>query len=262
MKSELAIKNWLTLTAESIKDYPDGINQIYEGKFDGMVIKEVLPKSEIQKVKRNLESRNVRESVHFGTMLGAILTDRQTDRMKYFNTADIVRPQLDQIFETSFETLVESVLSKISGGRKVEVPIENADSYYIPGTVRFVEPNTGGIRVHKGNDFIDITGWQYLNQVSKTIDSLSYFILIEKAEQGGELVLYEPSTDQLLTPTLDLDLEKCKATYIDPDVGDMIVFRGGNIVHKVADVKGLTTRITVGGFMAISKDDQKVFYWS
>jgi hypothetical protein len=262
MKSKLLIKSWLTFPAESIGDYPDGISQIYEGKIDGMLIKGVFQKSEMLKVKHKLEGKNDQEDVHFGKMLGAILTDKQTDRNKYFNSSALVTPELDDIFERSVESVIGGVLSKISGGRIVEVPRENDDSVYIPATVRFVEPNTGGIRVHKGNDFLDIAGWQYLNQIAKTLDSLSYFLVVEKGEQGGDLVLYEPPTDQLLTPTKDLELEKCQAIHISPDVGDMIVFRGGNIVHKVSDVKGSTTRITIGGFLAISKDDKKVFYWS
>ena len=65
-----------------------------------------------------------------------------------------------------------------------------------------------------------------------------------------------------MTLTKDLDLESYPKTYISPDVGDMILFHGGNIVHEITDVKSTQVRITIGGFLASSKDEQKFLYWS
>jgi hypothetical protein len=49
---------------------------------------------------------------------------------------------------------------------------------------------------------------------------------------------------------------------IKPKKGDMILFQGGNIWHRVETVRGNIPRITFGGFIGISIDKTKFYYWS
>lgn len=262
-KTELVTNKWLNFDAELASNYPDGINQIYQGKIDGMLLKGVFSKAEMLEVKQKLESESDDlETVRYGTTLGCVLMAAGSDIERYFKSAESFRAKLNKLFNTSFEARVEGVLSKMSGGRKVEVARENDERLYTPATVRFVYPNRGGMAAHKNNDFLDKPYYNHLNQVAKMVNALSYFIVIEKAEEGGDLLLYDLSEKQSMTFTNDLDLESYSKTYITPDVGDMIVFHGGNIVHQITDVKGNKTRITIGGFLAMSKDEQKFLYWS
>lgn len=150
----------------------------------------------------------------------------------------------------------------MSGGRKIEVARENDERVYASATVRFVHPNQGGMGAHKNNDFLENPYYEHLKKIAKLVDAISYFIIIDKPEAGGDLVLYDLPPEESMSLTKNLDLEKCPKRYITPDIGDMIVFHGGNIVHQITDVTGQKPRITIGGFLAMSKDEQKVLYWS
>jgi hypothetical protein len=45
-------------------------------------------------------------------------------------------------------------------------------------------------------------------------------------------------------------------------LADLLFFYGGRIWHRVNPIEGATTRITLGGFAAFSKNDQDIYYWS
>lgn len=260
---ELATNKWLTFDAELANHYPDGINQIYQGKIDGMLLKEVFSKAEMLEVKSRLERESDElETVRYGTTLGCVLMAAGSDKERYFQGANSFREKLKTLFNTNFEARVEAVFSKMSGGRKVEVARENDERVYTPATVRFVYPNRGGMVPHKNNDFLPNSYYDHLKQIAKMVDALSYFIIIDTPESGGDLVLYDLPTEESMTLTKDLELEKCPKRYITPDIGDMIIFHGGNIVHQITDVTGQKARITIGGFLAMSKDEQKFLCWS
>lgn len=262
-KIELVTNKWLTFDAELASNYPDGINQIYQGKIDGMLLKEVFSQAEMLEVKSRLERESDElETVRYGTTLGCVLMAAGSDKERYFQGADSFRDKLKTLFNTSFEARVEAVLSQMSGGRKVEVARENDERIYTPATVRFVYPNRGGMVPHKNNDFLPNSYYDHLQQIARMVDALSYFIIINKPESGGDLVLYDLPTEESMTLTKDLDLEKYPKRYITSDIGDMILFHGGNIVHQITDVIGQKVRITIGGFLAMSKDEQKFLYWS
>lgn len=262
-KIGISANKWLTFDAELASHYPDGINQIYQGEIDGMLLKAVFSKAEMLEVKSRLEREtDDLESVRYGTTLGCVLMAAGSDKARYFQGADRFRKKLKTLFNTNFEARLEAILRKMSVGKKVEVARENDERIYTPATVRFVHPNLGGMVPHKNNDFIVNSYYDHLKQIAKMVDALSYFIIIDKAESGGDLVLYDLPPEESITPTKDLDLEKFPKRYITPDIGDMILFHGGNIVHQITDVTGQKNRITIGGFLAMSNDEQKIFYWS
>ncbi|WP_414565758.1 MULTISPECIES: 2OG-Fe(II) oxygenase [unclassified Anabaena] len=261
---EITINNWLTFDAESTKNYSDGINEIYQGKIDGILLKGIFSQAEMLAVTHKLENKNYQlEAVGYGTTLGYVLAAASGKIDKYLRTAANFRSELKRLFNTNFEARVEATLSQMSGGRKVELARENDERIYTPATFRFLHPNRGGIGLHRDNEFLVQPSYQYLNKVAKMVNSLSYFIIVDTPEKGGDLVLYDVPVEQSETRIKDLDLEKCPKKIINTNIGDMILFRGGNILHQVTpDVEGRKTRITIGGFLAISKDDQKIFYWS
>ncbi len=48
---------------------------------------------------------------------------------------------------------------------------------------------------------------------------------------------------------------------IRPIKGDIIIFQGGNIWHKIETVMRKNPRISFSGFMEISLDKKKFYYW-
>ncbi|KST70366.1 2OG-Fe(II) oxygenase [Mastigocoleus testarum] len=260
---EIIDRKWITLKTDSLSNYPDGINQIYKHDIHGIIIKEAFTPEEILKISSKIKHRkDNRKREIYGETLGTVLVaNKGGDKTEYFRNANILREDLNNIFETSFETTIQTICSQISGGRIVEVPQEYNQTY-TSATIRFVHPNQGGMPLHKGNQFIDDPAYNHLKQIAKMVNGLSYFIVISEPEEGGELLIYYPSQEQMTMARQDLDFDKGYKKYIKLAAGDMLLFQGGNIWHQVCDVQGQKERITIGGFMAISKCERKIYYWS
>jgi hypothetical protein len=270
MPAQLTQKKWITIAADSVNQYPDGINQIYQEELEGMIIQSVFSPAEMLNVQQQLEVQKLAtHEVLYGQTLGQILVATGQDRSEYLQNAQQFRDWLKTIFEVDFEVQVENLLIQMSGGRKIELPRENGQAYS-PATIRFARPEKGGIPPHTGNEFLHNSAYDYLKSIAKLVNGLSYFIVIDKPEKGGELVLYYLPPEHLSKYETDPEkiklakqhLAHCPQRKIVPDIGDMVIFRGGNIMHKVADVFGHKTRITIGGFLALSQDNRKIYYWS
>ena len=57
-----------------------------------------------------------------------------------------------------------------------------------------------------------------------------------------------------------IDLSSVEQLKLTPEIGDMIVFAGGQIWHKVETVKGKKSRYRVGGFLTVSKDNKSLYF--
>jgi hypothetical protein len=44
--------------------------------------------------------------------------------------------------------------------------------------------------------------------------------------------------------------------------GDLLVFAGGELWHRVSKVEGSLTRYSLGGFMGFSHDGSRLYVWS
>jgi hypothetical protein len=57
-------------------------------------------------------------------------------------------------------------------------------------------------------------------------------------------------------------LQRFGTTPIRLAPGDMILFTGGRIWHRVEPVEGESERVTIGGFVALAQDGERVYFWS
>ena len=99
--------------------------------------------------------------------------------------------------------------------------------------------------------------------------------MLQTPESGGELTLYDFNWEDgqskasnhenqfvIMPDGSQLDIEKRKKLYLNPQKGDMILFAGGQIWHRVEEVLGKRPRITLAGFLSLSHDKSKVYYWT
>jgi hypothetical protein len=278
MTNTTALK-WLNLSQEELNNYPDLLVQIYQEKVHGTLIKQVFSPAEMNQVAQKIKANEV--DLHptvFGATIGLSLSQKITSDRDYFQEADKFRKIVKQLFVTNFEKKIESIISQISGGAEIEIPQENS-RYYTPATIRLVNPQTGGIPPHTGSEFLYNAGYDFFKNQADLADSMSYFLVIDKPESGGELVIYDlflSATDKtqedLLAFFLDVKtkIDVCSQISLKPDVGDMIIFKGSTIMHKVANVEGTQKRLTIGGFLAFSHEERssgegehkKIYYWS
>ena len=50
--------------------------------------------------------------------------------------------------------------------------------------------------------------------------------------------------------------------FVKPEPGDLLLFAGGNVWHRVEKVAGFKSRITLGGFIAETTTPGKYYIWS
>ena len=58
------------------------------------------------------------------------------------------------------------------------------------------------------------------------------------------------------------NIENEEVQLIDPQKGDLILFAGGQIWHRVEQVMGSRERVTIGGFLSFNYEKDAVCYWS
>lgn len=270
METKMSL-NWLEFDAQELDKYPNLLFDIYQEKVHGTLIKQVFSPSEMNQVAEKINSAQVElHPTVFGSTIGLSLAQRTTSERDYFQEAEKFKNSLKGLFNTDFEAKIESIFNQLSGSRKVEISQEN-NRHYIPATIRLVHPQMGGMPPHTGSEFLYNPGYSYFKTQANIADSMSYFLVVDKPDSGGELVIYDmflSATDKtqedLLAFFLEVKpkLEHCSQISVNPEVGDMIIFKGSTIMHKVANVEGTKKRITIGGFLAFSHNHQKIYYWS
>lgn len=261
---------WIKFDVKSAANYSKGMELLCTSKLDGMVIEKVFSKEEMARVKNRIESlKYTKTSRHYGELIGLSFKDVNQDVALYFRKSILFRLQLEEIFENCFEKKVFSILNKMSDSRPVELLKESPKNLFIPAEIRIIHPIKEETKAHTENELFEKSKeCKYIKQIDKNLDILSYFIVVEKPEKGGELVLYNLLWQQTMSvmkkdysDQRDSYLERFKKQYINPEVGDMVIFNAGRIWHKVASCEGNKNRITVGGFLARSKDNKTVFCW-
>ncbi len=273
---------------EELSAYPDGLSDIQTGKTHGFLIRGVFSADEADKLveefykvdddrfEHNKNGRNIPKpfaSVSLNSEPGGEIDP-------YFAAAGAFWDNFPEKFGIDFSDRVKKVFEKISGGRPVGVPQEpNKNISFSPAQMREMYAGKGGIYVHCGKYFRDrfSSFYTYLKDVSIVDEQISYFVMLQPPDSGGELTVYDilynnvkqknEEWDNKIVIADDgtaIDLEDPKGVRrrkLRPGKGDMIVFDGGNIWHRVEDPEGSKNRVTAGGFMTFSHDNSKVYFW-
>jgi hapalindole-type alkaloid chlorinase len=182
-----------------------------------------------------------------------------------------------KIFSFDFQRRVFKLFSGMENGRLVAAPSfewHGKRRLFSSSTIRVCFPELGGIDIHVGNMFKSLYPmfYEFLGKIIDVQNQISYFVVLKKPEVGGALILYNAEwkdykgmsgkyhirkADGTVTLLADIDRQ-----YIVPDVGDMVLFAGGDIWHSINNLFGSSPRITIGGFLARSDKDQNLFIWA
>ncbi|MEX2410858.1 MAG: hypothetical protein WD607_05700 [Candidatus Paceibacterota bacterium] len=260
------------------------IKSIKTKKIDGFIAKSLLNENEVNEILKHLSSLS--DSVYMRTPAGkifphpfAVVSDEEERLEAYYNNIKLLEKERaeNQFIDNVFNKLHEFI-SLCSGDYQVSVPLNKVkNSPVVPGTFRYLFPDLGGLYVHCGNYFQDQSKLYY-SLVKNDIEmdnQLSYFIVLQNADYGGELTLYDlyweagqskddPQNNDYIIGTHGnkIFMKYLESLDFRPDAGDILIFNGGPIWHRVEDVKGNQPRITLGGFLNFSKDGKELFYWS
>jgi hypothetical protein len=192
------------------------------------------------------------------------------DEAAYFEDAGRFRRLCERLFEggPGFEARVEALFGAMSGGRPVAIPRSDAGAPYTPATIRVLPPGHR-IDLHCGLDFIRRARGAPVHALVDYHLQLSYFALLQAPASGGELVLYDLpwSLEVVASGEIEGVPVGLAAAFADSEVvelgaGDLLLFNGGRIYHRVTEVGPGPRRITIGGFAALSKDHRTFHYWN
>lgn len=174
------------------------------------------------------------------------------------------------VFEAGFDAAAEvrKVLARFGGGRPFEVPRAADGRGYVPFTIRrLVDGKQIGVH-HDHHYRLDL-----YNELARQVDTgtlISYVATLRSAQAGGELFVYGATSDAPDVPRLpngfSYDLAAIEARYDSACFvtrpGDLFLLASGRCLHRVGRIVGPRARITLGGFLALSKGRERVLYWS
>ncbi|MBL8774580.1 MAG: 2OG-Fe(II) oxygenase [Acidimicrobiales bacterium] len=245
-------------------------------RIDGMTVRGVFRPEEVERAVASLPQHRAHETpVVFGTVLARPLmqSGMSRDRTQHLDDADRFREEFREMFGFDPHERLAELFATMSGGLPLTAPREDGRSYN-PGQIRIMEPDGGGLAAHAGNEFLISNkegSADHLWETTDALDHMSYFVVLQRPDRGGELSVYdklwEDPRDQGDGPSIPLTHE---AAYfddlahltIDPDPGDLVVFRGGRRWHRVEEVFGSRPRLTYGGFAAPSHDRTEIHCWA
>lgn len=256
------------------------MHKIYTKEIDGVVVKNVFSEADVKDVLRN--AKLVKDEDKLFTSTGevfplpfATIRNHKDDLDKYIER----RKKLETPAFDVLQKKIQDFFEKIGAGFNVSVPEivsrENSGTANF-GNFRFFQPNFGGLFPHCGNLFRHDSPVYYEAVEDMDLDmQLSFFLALEYPEKGGELTIYKllwpevngkddfEGRDYVLNNKNEkIVLNEVKQFKVVPNPGDILVFNGGDIWHRVEEIYGGHPRITFGGFMNYSKDGKSFFYWS
>jgi hypothetical protein len=292
-----AIYDFKEINYADLPLYPDAIAEMYTGRRDGFLIKNVLTSAQVDTILKAFDTVQQQDKDIAHTPVGfthpPIFAEysrkmngldeavKKKETEAYFELCQSFNTQFNANFGIDAFAKITAIFTTLSGGRKVTVPdgVENKGNYPF-ATFRYLIPEQGLMSVHCGNYFGTIFDktYDHLTSVVAVENQMSFFIMLNEPDEGGELSLFNFRWEKGQTKTYpgedneiimadgskrylqtDSTIQKNK---IRPRKGDMILFQGGNIWHRVEMVKGTKPRITLGGFLSLNYAGDKILYWS
>jgi hypothetical protein len=259
--------------------------------LDGIVIRNFLTREENEPLKAAIDA-HIRERKEQGEITYSYPPtfgdleqnfDREEVKQEYFSRSRDFTENFLARFKVDFVNRLLSTFQQLEDRVDASlIPAERYDSNYLPATIRLIpSPHFDEMRTHCGNMFC---GKQYFSKyyedivpLVEIVNQLSYFMLVQKPEVGGKLMVYNITCYEAPTTTCEdetIDLLGNNGQFInlhdgsveeipiEMNEGDLLVFAGGELWHRVSKVEGSLTRYSLGGFMGFAHDGSKLYVWS
>lgn len=176
---------------------------------------------------------------------------------------------LSETYGFDFADYFADVLPKLTK-LPMERPVHNGVPY--KSCILKIWEQGAELPAHFDNALDDYESGAYLKELGDTTYMMSFVMVLDMPESGGELVVYDMHRHNTPKQFLPLNLMKQKilGEYLDryvqkeayrPKPNTMMLFRGGTPLHKVMPPLGAGRRITIGGSILPSHDKTKLYYW-
>lgn len=268
--------DWDTVAASDLGDHPGLLDDLLQRRRDGVTITGVFTPAEVRATLERLAAFDGPEKIEhlFGSLLGlplGMITPEDGDRSRHLDDAERCKPLYRELFGVDPHERIAEVLAPIGAGEPM-VGAPEAGRRYNPGQLRWWEPGRGGLVAHVGNEFraqLEACAMQHLVTTTRIFDHLSYFVVLQRADVGGTLSVYDLTWEDNAGRTVwgegqpdDGWIDAIPHVVLDPEPGSMVLFGGGWRWHRVDPPEGEVGRITYGGFAARSLDGAEIHFWS
>lgn len=246
---------------------------LVEKRYDGATVHGIYSDDECQAVLERLPLDRWQE--HFiGRTVGmavGMITDEEPDRERYLR--QVVEDQAKILHGFGFDphARLAERLAPAAEDRPL-LPVSEDGRFYNPGHLRYWEPGLEGLKAHVGNEFwraLAGTGMRHMVTTTAVKDDLSYFVVLQRADVGGEFSVYDlvwdqddASGDARVDLRDDSRFDTMPCLRLNPGPGDLIIFGGGWRWHRVEPPTGERARVTYGGFCAPSLDSTQFHFWA
>ena len=271
------------LPASAVGTVANGIEDLYTGTLDVIVVRQALDPATMDAAGDRLdhsdgvgwERPNQASPVEDIGMLGTPATPTYKPPTgpaldAYLKDAAWHRAASERIFGPGFDALgeIERTLAKFSGGRPVHLPVSADGRQYEPFTIRRLVDGTQ-IGLHHDYHY-PLPLYKEITPQCDTTTLISWVVTVRGPEGGGELVVYPIPTDEPNPPKMpngwSWDVDAVEKRYpsarFPTNEGDIFLFASGRCLHRVNRIAGPRARITMGGFLALAKNHERVLFWS
>ena len=276
------------ITCSEIAQGNLNMSDILIDRIHGFIVSDFLSESEVTNLITGLRKLTDSELTHIEKGFDSYpMSFAQFDQMvqrdllkeeDYFLKSEEFISSFTQKFGIDIISKMNSIFALIKNAPNIEIPKKpNTNHQYIPFTFRELFPGDGCLKAHCENLFFQEfpSFFSKINAFSTLDNQLSFFIVLQKPEIGGELTLFDIvwNENQKRINDSEIKLEndntyqfndagKLKRDYYHPPVGSLVVFSGGKIWHRVEKVIEAPSRITLGGFLSFSHNKTKLYTWS
>jgi hypothetical protein len=286
---EPTLYNFRTLHLNDLNEEINYIQLLKNQEVDGFLIKNVFNKQEVHnliKAYHDIDS-DQKNVINSGLTIFPepfSLLDQRSENSKENLTAYHLKAEkfwgaFPRTSKVDFVSKISMILKLMNHSIKPDIPRGvNNKGIYNPATYKEMSSDGGELKAHCGNYFKKEFGtfYSHLEETSLVDNQLSYFTMLQLPESGGELTLYNLkwkdvkirlSGDTTLVGETGkkynlLNHKQVKRVKIKPEPGDMILFSGGQIWHKVEFIEGPINRLTLGGFISFKKESDGLYFWS
>lgn len=266
---------WEQIARADVADHPRTIDDILDRRLDGVTVTSVFSPDEVERaVAAVADTEPLRRVFPNGSVLGmpiGHIGPESQDRTEFFAAAEESRELYRVAFGFDPHDRVAAAVAPLAGGRQLQQPCE-AGHEYIPGHLRWLDPEAAGLRAHADGEFgreMRHGSMSCLDSTTEIVGHLSYFVVMQRPASGGTLTVYDEAwdPDDQDVPHFDSGnrpdgwAEALPSITVDPGPGDMVVFGGGWRWHRIEPIGGPLHRITYGGFVAPSRTGRELHFW-
>jgi hypothetical protein len=263
------------------------ISDLRQLKTDAVVLKKFLQAEEIATLLHRLQTTakldfsTLSQSMTYPFSFATLYRQSPAfaaELYSYFEQCHTFAQNAPALLGVDLQQKFTTLLTELNDGQAAQVLQLDPTAAYLPFTVRLIVPQKNHINLHADNLFHHLAPEFYapLKQVAEVHNQLSFFVVLQQPEQGGELSLFNAVHDvakdfNIEQQTILLDNgeslhaqnpEEVFRQQLNLEAGDLVVFAGGQLYHRIEEVYGAQLRITLGGFLGYAQSGGGVYYWS